>query len=396
MKFIPYGTTSGSIEKVYPCTAEISNDQGYTAYTACELMIKEGQEYMACFYGKPKEIHCKVYNYNCVLVQLKSYVGTNEIDESGKFFKVSVLPTTREKALICMINQNKFLCISYDITSNTFGEYNTPIETNTCSNNYVDSIIVEYFYETERFLVGCLGTSSSFYLAEYNSDMNYISYDTYNTGVDTYLVRLNINIILPNCKNQYIIFANTGSSGQIDSSLSLTINKIHNYPINGEYSSTLYCEIYYNYDHTGCLTAVPEGYYSIGDKTIDKCYDSCKTCSTGGTATNHNCLTCKSEYSLKLKDNYDHENCYSSCSDYYYIDESNDFHCVTGGCPTNYKLIYSTTTNQCVRNCPSDQYEYKDICYSTCPQDTTESPTNSHLCELNCKYFDKYLIVGQT
>ena len=154
---------------------------------------------------------------------------------------------------------------------------------------------MEYFYETERFLVGCLGTSSSFYLAQYNNDMSCLSYDTYSTGVDTYLVRL--NIVLPTGQNQYRLFANVGSSGQtttLDSSLSLTINKINDYPLNGEYG-TLNCEKYYNYEHTACLTDVPEGYYSNGTKTIDKCYDSCKTCSTGGTATNHNCLNCKSE-----------------------------------------------------------------------------------------------------
>ena len=500
MKFVPSGTSSGSLGFVLPCFVEISDDQGYTTFIACDLMIKEGQEYMACFYGKPKELYCKVYNFQCSLEQYKSYVGDNEADYSGKLFKVSVLPTTREKALICMINQNKFLCISYDITSNTFGEYNTPIETNSCSNNYIDSIIMEYFYETERFLVGCLGTSNSFYLAEYNNDMSYLSYDTYYS--DTYLVRL--NIILPKGQTQYRLFAKVGETTMLDSSLSLTINKLHDYPLNGKYG-TLNCEIYYNYEHNACLTDVPEGYYpnSTEDKTIDKCYDSCKTCSTGGTAinhnclscnesgteyynlgncvvqsactngyftddsdsikkckcinnskcllcnandkciscnndddyyakkseqnnnpidcyknlqgyyvnnnyyepcyktcqtcnqsgniNNHNCLTCKSEYSLKLKDNNDHENCYLSCSDYYYIDESNAFHCVTGGCPTNYKLIYSTTTNQCVRNCPSDKYEYKDICYSACPQNT--SPTNSNLCEIICNapyYYNYY------
>ena len=162
MKFIPSGTTSGSLEFDHSGKVQISDDQGYTAYIAFDMMIKENQEHLAWFYGKPQELYCIVYNFNSALVQSKNYVGANQNDYSGKFFKISVLQTTKEKALICMINQNILLWISYNINSNTFGEYNTPIGTSTCSNNYIDSIIMEYFYETERFLVGCLGMSSSF------------------------------------------------------------------------------------------------------------------------------------------------------------------------------------------------------------------------------------------
>ena len=79
VKFTPSGTTSGSLEYFTSGTAGTSGDKGCTAYIACDMMIKEGQEYIACFYGKPKELYCKVYNFNFTLaqVQSQSYVGTN-------------------------------------------------------------------------------------------------------------------------------------------------------------------------------------------------------------------------------------------------------------------------------------------------------------------------------
>ena len=125
-----------------------------------------------------------------------------------------------------------------------------------------------------------------------------------------------------------------------------------------------------------------EGYYVSGNY-YEPCYETCQTCEQSGDSSNHNCLTCKSDYSLRLKDNDNHENCYPSCSNYYYIDESNVFHCVTGGCPSNYKLVDST--KKCVRNCMNEennQYEYNDVCYSTCPEETNEISTGSYICDL--------------
>ena len=44
----------------------------------------------------------------------------------------------------------------------------------------------------------------------------------------------------------------------------------------------------------------------------------------------------------------------------------------------------------------NNQYEYNDVCYSTCPEETTEISTGSYICDLNCMHFNKYLFVGQT
>ena len=69
----------------------------------------------------------------------------------------------------------------------------------------------------------------------------------------------------------------------------------------------LNCPIYYNYYHNECISTIPEGYYPNDTRTIDKCYDRCKTCNEGGTETQNNCQTCKDEYPYF----YYNGNCYT-------------------------------------------------------------------------------------
>ena len=42
-----------------------------------------------------------------------------------------------------------------------------------------------------------------------------------------------------------------------------------------------------------------QGYY-VNNNYYEPCYETCETCEQSGSINNHNCLTCKSEYSLKL------------------------------------------------------------------------------------------------
>ena len=53
------------------------------------------------------------------------------------------------------------------------------------------------------------------------------------------------------------------------------------------------CEYYYNYDQTGCIEKIEEGYY-LNDsffKTIDKCNEKCKSCDLE-SVKKYKCLTC--------------------------------------------------------------------------------------------------------
>ena len=53
-----------------------------------------------------------------------------------------------------------------------------------------------------------------------------------------------------------------------------------------------------NYDHTEILTEIPESFFinDTSQKTIDKCYSSCKKCINYGNEENHNCSECISNY----------------------------------------------------------------------------------------------------
>jgi hypothetical protein len=166
MKFIPSGS-SGTLEQVTQDLSSFTFSEEFVPYLSCNMMIKDGNEYIACFFGKENLIVGFVFNFNYEVIQNQTYVGSTENPAGGKFFKSVVLPTTREKALICSY-QSKFLCVSYNINTNSFGEYIAPIGENECQENNLEALIVEYFYETERFIVGCIGNSNSIvYLSEF-------------------------------------------------------------------------------------------------------------------------------------------------------------------------------------------------------------------------------------
>ena len=119
-----------------------------------------------------------------------------------------------------------------------------------------------------------------------------------------------------------------------------------------------------------CYNKTPDGYYLDKENNIfKKCYESCFKCDTGGNETIHNCKECKANYTSYKNSKYI-SNCYPKCKYYYYFDESNNFHC-NKTCPEEYKLIMNK--NKCIDDCKNDdnyKYEYKNICYSKCPNNT--------------------------
>ena len=67
----------------------------------------------------------------------------------------------------------------------------------------------------------------------------------------------------------------------------------------GQTKNCLNCPSYVNYEQTGCINEIPDGYY-LSDaslKTIEKCFPLCKTCKIGPVAVDNivymNCDTCK-------------------------------------------------------------------------------------------------------
>jgi len=77
------------------------------------------------------------------------------------------------------------------------------------------------------------------------------------------------------------------------------------------------CDNYYNYNYTGCLDSLPDGFYCNSStlKTIDKCPSKCKLCSEN-SMKNNLCISCSDGYSPKENDekNIDsYINCYLNC-----------------------------------------------------------------------------------
>ena len=94
-------------------------------------------------------------------------------------------------------------------------------------------------------------------------------------------------------------------------------------------------------DSNVCLGGNPIGYYydSI-DEIYKRCYEKCYSCYEEGNETNNNCIECKDNLIL-LNDTFNISNCFENCSNYYYFDESNNYHCTESEkCPPKYsKLI---------------------------------------------------------
>ena len=127
----------------------------------------------------------------------------------------------------------------------------------------------------------------------------------------------------------------------------------------------------------------PEGYY-LEDNLYKPCYSKCKFCSNEGNANNHNCTDCIEGYSFKSDFPSQIGNCYEDCGyNYYYYDSNSNYNCTTDNeCPNNYKLI--PVKRKCVLDCKSDdqfQYEFKNICFTECPINSTSSLSDNFICE---------------
>ena len=82
----------------------------------------------------------------------------------------------------------------------------------------------------------------------------------------------------------------------------------------------------------------PERYYLDND-IYKQCYQTCKECMKGGNKTFHNCLKCDANLPFEIKRN-DYINCYPNCSNYYYFDSGDNFHCTLDkSCPDEYPFL---------------------------------------------------------
>ena len=70
---------------------------------------------------------------------------------------------------------------------------------------------------------------------------------------------------------------------------------------------------FYNYEHTFCIAAIPEGYYENATQTIDKCDIKCGECILGSVKQNL-CVSCANKiYYYKKEDDNANPDGYYEC-----------------------------------------------------------------------------------
>ena len=126
-----------------------------------------------------------------------------------------------------------------------------------------------------------------------------------------------------------------------------------------------------------CIDEIPSHFYlwNTSYNVIKECYRICKTCSTGGDATNNNCDSCYGGSFLLAK------NCESTCPKCLYKDRENN-KCVN--CREEQKFYFNT---ECVDSPPSNGFLINsttncyDSCYYTCASCNVKGNNNEHFCE---------------
>ena len=328
-------------------------------------MIKNTKEYITCIYGTCSTSYIAIFdpedNYELYSMKI--------VNLGGQFFKSVVLPDEREKILFCSLKSDEWgylNCLNYDISSNTTSEDVQTIY-HTCGHQPIN-LIMEYFYETEKFIVGCKENGNVVYLNEFSQDMiksesDYIYSTSFFPSNSGNIGRM--NIVIPQGGNQYNIYFNPNPECHYDCHLSENkisgigseLSNIHSFPTTEILTVICTGDLYYNYNHTACIDTIPPGFYcnSTTDRTIDSCHQNCQTCNKGPTNNNnnHNCLTC-------------------STSGTFYFDLGN-----------------------CVTVCTYGHFTYNDIEICKCSTDTSceycsEESKRQNLCETcNTNYYPK-------
>ena len=369
------------------------NNGGFYSFFSCNTMKKNNNNYIACFYGNQQYIACSIFDYSNNYKNCSTNITNLGSGKGGQIFKAVVLPDERKKAICCFSNSgNPFSCLNYNIETNSFSDLKEVFVSENKCGYYASSLIMEYFKETNQFIIGCVGERVDFYLSQFSQELQFEKIlNTRKVSGSDGLYRL--NIILPTGANIYNILGYSSEPIQLELNAEIDIETIP--------STILVCDNYYNYNRTLCLEIIPEGYYcnSSNDKTIDKCHQNCKTCNSSFTDNNNNCLTCPDSGTIYFYQG----NCLSNCPNGFY-EENSIKKCK---CTTNFECSLCNSENKCLScNDEKQYYAKKEIngdsiknCYNT----TTIGPgyflnMTSKLfeqCDSNCAICDENKICSQ-
>ena len=381
---------------------------------SCELMTYSSNKVILCFYGQYSQSYYTVFNISGfqpidernAKIQLNNYSG-------GQLYASSVYPVNREKAVCCTTQNNNLACFGYNINLNKFTEINTLTE-NDCKFEPIQ-IKVEYFPETEEFLVGCKAKTQddkngpfNYYLGAFTTDFQFKEYGKIENLIPSECKEVNVfNIIYSSTFSKYSIV--TDSPDCLDQKVYYCENiespKKNEFP--SDEPSISICEDFHTFDYSECYTTIPQGYFlnDTSQKIIYKCHENCQTCKKGPTETNNNCLTCPTSgtkyldlgncvYSCPKGTFEDHENnniirckCSSNTNCLFCTEESlaNNNKCII--CNTNYypKQDDTSTTNSYI-NCYKDPDGYYldsnfyKPCFSSCKKCNGNGDEDDHNC----------------
>ena len=116
---------------------------------------------------------------------------------------------------------------------------------------------------------------------------------------------------------------------------------------------------------------VDEYFYNSITKQFEKCYDTCKTCSIGGSLEQMNCRTCKDDYVAVVSGGITYcLTCPETTGQFSYDPSTSKIKCVyesRHNCSTSLP-IYFPETKQCDNECPTDYFLHRATkeCYQDC------------------------------
>ena len=175
------------------------------------------------------------------------------------------------------------------------------------------------------------------------------------------------------------------------------------------------CSKYYNYEQTGCIEDIPDGYY-LNDsvaKTIDKCDKKCAKCNKESVKLDQ-CITCNNQENYYSKENDslnkgEYVNCYNNFIEGYYVDQKDKRYnkcfekcknCNDKGNITDHKCNecftgFTLNDTNCYEICPyyyyfNDEGVYKCTEKNKCPNRDYKIILEKNKCIDDCKNDDKY------
>ena len=349
---------------------------------SCELMnYLDNSKVITCFYGSWSETFYSVYDINDFNLISENFTGkiSNELGiNGGQLFVSTIISQNREEAICCFMHSTDFGCFKYNIANNDFSNVQIIADGNSyqCDCEILD-MLIEYFPETKETLVGCKGFNKELYIGKYSTDSSFNNYGKINIILPSECGNPNLFHFIYSSNNKYSLVYDSKCEDQrvfnLDDIPSL---KLNDYPT--DEIGILICENYFNYEQTGCIDTLENGYYcnDTSKKTIDKCHDDCETCEYGPTEQYKNCKECKNSLFA------DFGQCVSTCSNGTYID------------PKDNKIKCKCKVAEKCLSCNPQSYE-NELCVS-CNKDQGYYPLEK---DYNKNYFiecyknpDKYYL----